>query len=572
MPVIPLQPMESVYESGYYEDVTPVENITDTNTIPTSPSVEQPSQTNDVSAMTPDNIQYCAVHSCEVTHTKNDVQSENPTLPEQDMVNFPIAAKVCETTSNSSLQEFNPLNDSEPNLEFDMMDQDNAENPNLHVKLMQDARTKKWQVKIRNLTQEQVDFIAGLRLLPTLVKTDTVVIKHHDTTLSEKHDEHEQQPAPANANHDMPNLEKPNGSAESNVQKETTTNIDVNKIQLNEPATPAARPRRPRRSTAKNINYSTMAIIEDPTISDCDEYLPQPTPPPKLNNKKKPSASRITAQRHKKQHTDHDEPEHDKNNSEVQEPQDPEPTADEKSTKGELNIKMVSLPKRVRARTFKCQVCKFVSHSEKKRNTHHKDNHGPLTCVVCNEGFNTPSGLHRHKYRHTDLKFTCETCGERFPFESQLKDHRVKHLTNCGHSCFAKDCGRSFKNKSSLIRHIKVHDGKNYPCPEEGCMYSSNTERNLKAHMIVHTDTHPYSCLHCGQAFKHHTQMVRHVNNKVCHPKEWHFVPKRKKLTSKNPWRTKTLTECVAWRAKTATSWLKSLIHVSRRPNNCAIC
>ena len=30
MPVVPLQPMESVYESGYYEDVTPAENITDT--------------------------------------------------------------------------------------------------------------------------------------------------------------------------------------------------------------------------------------------------------------------------------------------------------------------------------------------------------------------------------------------------------------------------------------------------------------------------------------------------------------------------------------------------------------
>ena len=64
--------------------------------------------------------------------------------------------------------------------------------------------------------------------------------------------------------------------------------------------------------------------------------------------------------------------------------------------------------------------------------------------------------------------------------------------------------------------HIKVHDGKNYPCPEEGCTYSNPDEHNLKAHMIVHTDTHRYSCTQCGQAFKHHTQMARHVNNKVC--------------------------------------------------------
>ena len=156
--------MESVYESGYYEDVTPVESITDTSTIITPSLVGQPLQNNDVPAMTPDTTQYCAAHGCEAMHTNNNRQSENPTLPEQDTVNFPIAAKVCETTSNSSLCEFNPLNDSEPNLEFDMMDQDNVENPDLHVKLIQDARTRKWQVKIRNLTKEQVDFIVGPRL------------------------------------------------------------------------------------------------------------------------------------------------------------------------------------------------------------------------------------------------------------------------------------------------------------------------------------------------------------------------------------------------------------------------
>ena len=59
------------------------------------------------------------------------------------MINFPIAAKICETTNTSSLQDFNPLNDSEPNLEFDVTDRDNAGNPDLHVKLIQDARTRK---------------------------------------------------------------------------------------------------------------------------------------------------------------------------------------------------------------------------------------------------------------------------------------------------------------------------------------------------------------------------------------------------------------------------------------------
>ena len=90
---------------------------------------------------------------------------------------------------------------------------------------MQDAKTRKWQVKIRNLTKEQVDFIAGPRLLPTLAKTDAVVIEHH-----------EQQPAPADVNHDVSHSEKPNDIAES-------TNHDINKNPSNESAIPAARPK-----------------------------------------------------------------------------------------------------------------------------------------------------------------------------------------------------------------------------------------------------------------------------------------------------------------------------------------
>ena len=225
MPVIPLQPMESVYKSADNENVTPAENITFTNVGQTAPTTDRPSQKDDVPVITPDNIQYCAVHGCEVTNTKNETQSKTSTLLEQNMVNFPIAAEVCETASKSNLQEFNPLNDSEPNLEFDMMDQNNADNPDLHVKLIQEARTRKWDVKIRNLTKEQVDFIAGPRLLPTLAKTDAVVIEHH-----------EQQPAPVDVNHYVSSSEKHNNNVKS-------TNPNTNKNPPNESTISAVRPK-----------------------------------------------------------------------------------------------------------------------------------------------------------------------------------------------------------------------------------------------------------------------------------------------------------------------------------------
>ena len=106
-----------------------------------------------------------------------------------------------------------------------MTDQNNAENPDLHVKLMQDARTRKWQVKIRNLTKEQVDFIAGPRLLPTLARTDAVVIEHHDHQLT-----------PVDVNRDVSQSEGLNDSDESTNQK-------INKNSPNESVIPAARPK-----------------------------------------------------------------------------------------------------------------------------------------------------------------------------------------------------------------------------------------------------------------------------------------------------------------------------------------
>ena len=139
--------MESVYESGYNEDITSMDPK-----LPDTPTPDPPSGEDNNNTTYPKSAQCCVVHGCETLSSNKAIESKSPNMLEQNNVNFPIAAKVCETTIDSKLQDFNPLNENEPNLEFDMTDQDNAENPNLHIKLMQDARTRKWEVKIRNLT------------------------------------------------------------------------------------------------------------------------------------------------------------------------------------------------------------------------------------------------------------------------------------------------------------------------------------------------------------------------------------------------------------------------------------
>ena len=78
-------------------------------------------------------------------------------------------------------------------------------------------------------------------------------------------------------------------------------------------------------------------------------------------------------------------------------------------------------------RHFKCSLCTVVKHSQKELNNHHKSKHGKLKCPDCDESFDTPSGLHRHKYRHRDKKFKCSTRGDQFPFSSQVADHQIWH-------------------------------------------------------------------------------------------------------------------------------------------------
>ena len=121
MPVLPFELMESIYESSYFVDMSEDKNgdtqqtpldipqITNTTTEPEPPKEQY------------ENRQHCAIHGCDVSDENTSISKSVENDPiNTEIVSFPVAAKVCETSNNSSLHEFNPLNDSEPNLEFDM--------------------------------------------------------------------------------------------------------------------------------------------------------------------------------------------------------------------------------------------------------------------------------------------------------------------------------------------------------------------------------------------------------------------------------------------------------------------
>ena len=506
MPVMQFERLENIYEGGYYNNTSVPSPPFKDKQLPDEKIPTSELETNNIYVDSPEDImkekvEYCALHGCKTSASDKIITDGDLDRLHTTGINFPTAIAVCKPSNESKLNDFNPLEESEPNLDLYMSNQnkDIGESTNESNSTMKKVITRKCVVKVRNLKQEEIDFLCGPKLLPSC-RTVSNLLEVETPPRTE--------------------IIAPTKTAKETVVSTSehgiiiTPSNDIKDGVLLEPKQKL----RPRRKAASAVTYP-ISITEETDGESTDEYTPNSAKTvTKPDSKRMPSASRIAAQKRKhKTPKPHSRPPKSLKSAakkETQEPPKPNPT---NQRKGNLHIKTVTLPKRIKLRSFKCPSCEHRAQSEKERNQHHKTVHGVLKCAVCEDTFDTPSGLHRHKYKHTNLNFICETCGDKFPFSSQLKDHRIKHLTGKGHTCFAKNCGKSFKNNSSLVRHLQTHSGKTFKCPKQGCDYSTQAERNLKSHLILHTDTHNYSCENCGQAFKYHTQMSRHVDNKVCY-------------------------------------------------------
>ena len=274
---------------------------------------------------------------------------------------------------------------------------------------------------------------------------------------------------------------------------------------------------RPKRKCAEKTGKSTELIGEDEDDMD-EDYLPKNSP--KRRAKPGPSASRISARIYDNTHktaktnakstvkeTNKDNGDHDGLKQK----------AKEKAAKGTITIKMFGIPKQTKECKMKCPSCPKICGSTKERNEHHKEAHGKLTCAVCNESFDTPSALDKHKYKHVEQRFKCTDCNEVYPFESQLKEHRMKHRTKKSFQCMSAKCGKWFKIESSLKKHVLIHDGVMHKCKaKKGCDYENTDIRNVRAHEKTHSNDKAYGCDKCGETFKYWMQINRHFKDNKC--------------------------------------------------------
>ncbi|XP_014062776.2 gastrula zinc finger protein XlCGF57.1-like [Salmo salar] len=169
----------------------------------------------------------------------------------------------------------------------------------------------------------------------------------------------------------------------------------------------------------------------------------------------------------------------------------------------------VTLPKK---RPSECCFYKKDYNSTCKLKAHVQLCHGgkPCTCPVCGKTFKVKGDLSKHMMIHTEEKpfsCSCDDSGKSF----NLKEHlTIDILTGAGKKPFSCGvCGKGFSQKGSLKKHIFTHTGeKRFTCSD--CGKGFHQKWTLSEHIRIHTGEKPFSCGDCGKSFNLKGNLRKH--------------------------------------------------------------
>ena len=158
-----------------------------------------------------------------------------------------------------------------------------------------------------------------------------------------------------------------------------------------------------------------------------------------------------------------------------------ETPANNKKTKPKLKVfKTVEYKlkrKYSKPRKFSCVKCVEKFETQKELNDHFHAAHPLVKCNLCQEHFDTPVAMLRHKYKHYEYMYECKICDKGFQFESQKREHMRVHQTQGDWVCFKPKCGKQFKRESKLNMHLFSHNKVPQKCKH--CPYTNSDPRNL---------------------------------------------------------------------------------------------
>ncbi|XP_063302112.1 zinc finger protein 583-like isoform X1 [Pelobates fuscus] len=204
---------------------------------------------------------------------------------------------------------------------------------------------------------------------------------------------------------------------------------------------------------------------------------------------------------------------------------------------------------------------------------------GRHSCSECGKSYSQKSYLVKHQKVHTGISvFVCTRCGKCFTQRSNLMRHERTHLVERPFTC--PDCDKSFSDGSTLLKHQRIHSGeKPFECSECGKTFSISTY--LIVHQRTHTGEKPYVCKDCGKSFTQSSHLITHQRTHTGE-KPYACIECRKSFASSSHLITHQRThtgerpypceECGKTFKHSTHLVLHKRTHTGERPYTCSVC
>ncbi|XP_043749850.1 zinc finger protein 42 homolog [Cervus elaphus] len=105
----------------------------------------------------------------------------------------------------------------------------------------------------------------------------------------------------------------------------------------------------------------------------------------------------------------------------------------------------------------------------------------------CIREFKNKTSLRKHLRVHNPRDHVCAECGKAFKESAKLKRHFLVHTGEKPFPCTFEGCGKRFSLSFNLRTHVRIHTGeKPFVCPFVGCRKKFIQSNNMKAHLLTH--------------------------------------------------------------------------------------
>ncbi|EDW48506.1 transcription factor grauzone [Drosophila sechellia] len=172
-------------------------------------------------------------------------------------------------------------------------------------------------------------------------------------------------------------------------------------------------------------------------------------------------------------------------------------------------------------RNVVCDLCERRFPNQSLLCTHVKMAHGNYgtMCDICAQVIRGRAAFQRHQLEHagvTEPKVQCDICGSWHKNKHSLKKHVRRHN---GTAATCDVCGKVSPNRSAMLSHQRyVHlTDRKHECSV--CGKSFKKAITLREHMTMHTGEVLYKCPHCPKTFNSNAN--QHTHRRKCHPKEF---------------------------------------------------